>query len=159
MNSFFDYISTPIGPVLYRWSESGVSSVTICPEEHELVGETLPYKDLTEKFEEYFSGSPVDFTGVKLDLSDTTDFQYKVLMACRKLLYGKTSTYTDLAKTIGNEEAKRAVGTALSKNPIPIIIPCHRIKAKADIGGFSGGEGVATKKFLLELESGQRFMF
>lgn len=78
-----------------------------------------------------------------------TDITLKVLKETRKIKYGTTITYSELARRIGSR-AVRAVGSALSRNPVPIIIPCHRVVAKNGIGGFSCG--VDMKNKLIELE-------
>jgi O-6-methylguanine DNA methyltransferase len=68
-----------------------------------------------------------------------------------KINYGSTKSYSQIASEIGNSKATRAVGTACGKNPLPIIIPCHRVLAKNSIGGFSSG--LVMKRFLLKLET------
>ncbi|MCQ6961689.1 methylated-DNA--[protein]-cysteine S-methyltransferase [Methanolobus chelungpuianus] len=104
----------------------------------------------------YFSGEDVDFSGYEPDLSDLTEFQQEVLTEVRKIPYGQTVTYAELACRIGKEGAARAVGSALAKNPYPIIIPCHRVVSSSGIGGFCGetcGEKTELKKKMLDMES------
>ncbi|MCF8473485.1 MAG: methylated-DNA--[protein]-cysteine S-methyltransferase [Emcibacter sp.] len=97
----------------------------------------------------YFDGEAPDFK-IALDAYGT-DFQKRVWQAMIEIPYGKTMTYGELADKIGSHP--RAVGSACGKNPIPIIIPCHRIMGKnGKLTGYSGGEGISTKLFLLELE-------
>ena len=96
----------------------------------------------------YFNGEAIDFS-LDVDISSLSPFEQKVLTETRKIKYGKTLTYSELAEKIGSK-AYRAVGNALGKNPIPIIIPCHRVVAKKGIGGYS--EGIDIKTRLLELE-------
>ena len=84
-----------------------------------------------------------------MDLSHLSRFEQEVLTQTRNIKYGKTITYSELAENIGSR-AYRAVGNALGKNPVPIIIPCHRVVAKKGIGGYS--EGLEIKTRLLELE-------
>ncbi|WP_406655789.1 methylated-DNA--[protein]-cysteine S-methyltransferase [Methanolobus sp. ZRKC2] len=103
----------------------------------------------------YFSGEKVDFSDYELDLSGLTEFQQKVLVETRKIPYGQTITYAELACRIGRRGAARAVGSALAKNPYPIVIPCHRVVSSSGIGGFCGencGEKVEFKKKMLEME-------
>jgi methylated-DNA-[protein]-cysteine S-methyltransferase len=76
--------------------------------------------------------------------------EQRVWAAMRQIPYGETRCYSDLAHDVGS--APRAVGQACGKNPIPIVIPCHRVLAKNGIGGYSGGEGLPTKRLLLALE-------
>jgi methylated-DNA-[protein]-cysteine S-methyltransferase len=104
--------------------------------------------DVTCELEHYFDGKPIDFS-LDVDISSLSPFEQKVLTETRKIKYGKTITYSELAEKIGSR-AVRAVGNALGKNPIPIIIPCHRVVAKKGIGGYS--EGIDIKTRLLELE-------
>jgi len=100
----------------------------------------------------FFSGARPAFT-CRLDYGQATGFQKKVWQAARAIGYGQVRTYGWLAAKIGNHRAMRAVGTALGRNPLPIIIPCHRvIRSDGGLGGFSAAEGIALKKKLLELE-------
>jgi methylated-DNA-[protein]-cysteine S-methyltransferase len=80
-----------------------------------------------------------------------TAFQQRVWRALRAIPYGQTRSYADLAADLGS--AARAVGQANAVNPIPIIIPCHRVVAANGLGGYSGGDGLLTKRALLELEA------
>lgn len=98
----------------------------------------------------YAMGEKVDFSKYKPDISNLTKFEQAVLNETRTIPYGTTITYSDLADRISSSEAAMAVGQALSKNPYPIVIPCHRVVAKYDIGGSSGG--TVLKKQLLDLE-------
>ena len=104
--------------------------------------------DATFELENYFNGRLTDFSS-DVDLSHLSAFEQKVLNSTRKIKYGKTITYSELAEKIGSR-AYRAVGNALGKNPIPIIIPCHRVVAKNGISGYSQGLDIKTR--LLELE-------
>ena len=100
----------------------------------------------------YFRGIPTQFT-LKLNLSGT-DFQKRVWKSLLNIPYGKTASYKDIAAMIGKPEAVRAVGGACGKNPVPIIVPCHRvISADGNLGGYSGG--LRIKKALLKLEGSQ----
>ena len=98
---------------------------------------------------EYFNGSRYDFD---IPLSpEGTVFQQAVWDLMQEIPYGRTSTYGELATQLGNSNKARAVGGAANKNPLPIIIPCHRVMgASGSLTGFAGGLG--TKQFLLELE-------
>ncbi|MCZ7380458.1 MAG: methylated-DNA--[protein]-cysteine S-methyltransferase [Candidatus Methanoperedens sp.] len=105
-------------------------------------------QEATFELERYFNGEKTDFS-FEVDLSSLSPFTRKVLDETRKIRYGTTITYSELARNIGTA-AVRAVGGALARNPIPIIIPCHRVVAKNGIGGYSAGVGIKTR--LLELE-------
>jgi len=104
--------------------------------------------DAAFELDRYFEGELIDFAS-DVDISNFGPFTQKVLIETRKIKYGETITYSELAEKIGSRAA-RAVGNALGKNPIPIIIPCHRVVAKKGIGGYSGGIDIKTR--LLELE-------
>ncbi|RLI78496.1 cysteine methyltransferase [Archaeoglobales archaeon] len=108
----------------------------------------LKKTNLARKIEMYFLGERVDFSDIKVKLLNLNEFTKRVLLSVRKIPYGKCITYKELAKSLST--SPRAVGKALSKNPIPLIIPCHRVVSKSDIGGYSAG--VKIKEKLLNLE-------
>jgi methylated-DNA-[protein]-cysteine S-methyltransferase len=121
--------------------------------QEEIVRNSFAHKQLQEMVVMYFQGRPVDFSGLDVDLSGMTEFQQLVLSACRKIGYGKTASYSDLAEWIGRPIAVRAAASAIAANPIALIIPCHRILCKnGKLGGFSAVGGIATKSRLLRLE-------
>ena len=108
------------------------------------------FADVLQQLNEYFAGSRQNFK-VKMCLKGT-DFQRQVWQELQQIPYGKTASYGDIAKRINNPKACRAVGAANGKNPIPIIIPCHRIIGNdGSLTGFGGG--LELKKTLLDLES------
>ncbi|MBN1161440.1 MAG: methylated-DNA--[protein]-cysteine S-methyltransferase [Dehalococcoidales bacterium] len=108
------------------------------------------FKELVKSFKEYFKGQRLDFSD-KVDIRGATHFQRKVWETTRKIPYGETRSYAWVAKQIGNHGAARAVGQALGKNLLPIVIPCHRVIASdGSLGGFGGG--LVMKKHLLALE-------
>lgn len=117
-----------------------------------------PQKELTchpykEKILRYLSGD-----SAKINISFalfTTPFQTRVLMAVRKIRYGEVLSYKDIGQMIGCG-GYRAIGNALKANPLPLIIPCHRVVGSHDLGGFSLGRGLPTKKWLLKLERENR---
>ncbi len=104
-------------------------------------------REITLELERYFEGEKIDFSG-ELDISGLSLFAQKVLEETRKIGYGRTITYAELARAAGT--SPRAAGRALSINPIPIVIPCHRVVAKNGLGGYSAGLDIKTR--LLELE-------
>jgi methylated-DNA-[protein]-cysteine S-methyltransferase len=109
------------------------------------------FKKLIKHLKAYFSGHKVSFPD-ELDLSSATPFQQEVWQITRLIPYGETRSYSWLAKKIGKPGAARAIGQALSRNPLPIIIPCHRvIGSNGKLGGFTGG--LEIKKRLLHLEA------
>ncbi len=104
-------------------------------------------------FTDFFSGKIKAFGVVPLDTSSWTDFQKKVYGAVTSIPYGRTASYGTIASYLGNEKASRAVGNALRKNPVPPVVPCHRVIASdKDLCGFSAVGGVDLKLKLLELE-------
>ena len=102
----------------------------------------------------YFAGEPVDFSAVRLDLGEQDPFFARVYAAARALAWGETTTYGALARDLGaGPEAARDVGQAMARNPVPLIIPCHRVLAAGGkLGGFSAPGGAAAKARMLELE-------
>lgn len=102
----------------------------------------------TFELKEYFKGERTDFS-CDIDISGLSPFQRKVLDETRKIKYGRTITYSELAKNIGS--AARAVGGALAKNPVPIVIPCHRVVAVNGIGGYSPGADIKARLLGFEI--------
>jgi methylated-DNA-[protein]-cysteine S-methyltransferase len=102
----------------------------------------------------YFDGEKTDFSGFQLDLNEQDGFFRQIYDAARRLGWGYTTTYGALAKELGvGPEAARDVGQAMAKNPVPLIIPCHRVLAAGGkIGGFSAPGGSAAKRRMLQLE-------
>lgn len=111
-------------------------------------------KRIIKELNKYFNEKEAHFSLDYLNLDKLSDFQRKVLIAEFNTKKGTVNSYGQLAKTVDNPKAYRAVGSALSKNPFPIIIPCHRtVKSDRTIGGFGGVKsGLESKKILLELE-------
>ncbi len=117
-----------------------------CCENHD----NTSFTDLTDRIRRYFDGEPVKFTD-KLDLSGATRFQKNVWLTVRNIPRGETRSYGWVASQLGLPGAARAVGQALGRNPVPIVIPCHRVIGNdGKLVGFGGG--VEIKKFLLQLE-------
>ena len=102
----------------------------------------------------YFEGEETDFSALTLDLRDQDAFFRQIYIAARQVGWGQTTTYGTLAKELGaGPEAARDVGQAMAKNPVPLIIPCHRVLAAGGkVGGFSAPGGAATKIHMLKLE-------
>jgi len=109
------------------------------------------FEDLIQRVRSYFSGHRTTFPN-ELDLSQATAFQRQVWEITRLIPYGDTRSYSWVAEQIGKPGAVRAVGQALARNPLPIIVPCHRVVASdGKLGGYSGG--VEMKRYLLRLEA------
>ena len=112
------------------------------------------FKTLQEQIAAYFEGTCVNFTrDIPLALDGLSSFGLSVLTTCRDIGFGQTITYSRLAKKSGRPNASRAVGSALAKNPLPLLIPCHRvIRSDGKLGGFSAPGGITLKEKMLELE-------
>ena len=109
-------------------------------------------KTTAKQLADYFSGRRVRFTA-KLDLSCLSPFAKNVLRALARMPYGQTITYGQLAKRVGSAGAARAVGNVMAQNPVPIIVPCHRVVASGgSLGGFSAPGGWKVKRDLLNRE-------
>jgi methylated-DNA-[protein]-cysteine S-methyltransferase len=156
---------TALGACGIAWSDRGLTQVRL-PEpdaagvERRLrkrsgasASDPAPVADVIAEIRRYFAGGRVEFTSVALDLSGADPFDRAVYDAARSIGWGRTTTYGELACQIDAPEAARDVGQALGRNPLPLIVPCHRIVAKGKgLGGFSAPGGVATKIRLLRLE-------
>jgi methylated-DNA-[protein]-cysteine S-methyltransferase len=119
------------------------------------------FSGLQERIKAYYKGTPQDglrhcadsFLDVRVNLHGMTAFTSAVLRACRKVRPGQTVSYAQLAKKAGRPKAVRAVGGALARNPLPLVIPCHRvIRSDSRLGGYSGPGGTRLKRKMLEFE-------
>lgn len=149
----FETINTPFFfSVKLVFCEGGLKSVDFI----EKTGTSLKkhqYSEITSQFLQYFDGKPVIFSH-KFVLPQLNFFAEKVLLECFKIPYGSTITYKRLAELCGTSGAFRAVGGALRKNPLPIIIPCHRvIGSDGSLKGFMGKDGLEIKRCLLKIEN------
>lgn len=153
---YYCYFDTPIGELLLAGDDDALTMIGFPqgkmrrdPEPNWIYNEK-PFKEAIRQLGEYFAGERQEFD-LPLRLNGT-EFQLLVLEELRRIPYGETSSYGDIAARIGRPKAVRAVGAANGRNPIPIIVPCHRvIGAGGDLTGFGGGLG--TKEALLRLES------
>jgi methylated-DNA-[protein]-cysteine S-methyltransferase len=150
------------------WSEGGITRFQL-PTDNAAATERLllrrmsraqaaePTPDIAgviETVRRYFEGGEVDFSNLTLDLDGQDDVFKQIYALARRLSWGQTTTYGALAKGIGDDpRLARDVGQAMAKNPIPLIIPCHRVLAAGGkVGGFSAPGGAASKVRMLELE-------
>jgi methylated-DNA-[protein]-cysteine S-methyltransferase len=97
-------------------------------------------------------GDLQDFSSLPVDIDDLPRFTRLVLTAAREIPLGTCMTYKEVAEKVGSPKAQRAVGIALKKNPLPIVIPCHRVVGRHGIGGYSGFRGVDFKRWILTIE-------
>ena len=162
---YYDYVpESPIGAFFVGVSARGVVALSFAESEDRfrdwlqhrvratLVREPSKLREVVSQVLDYLEGRRKDFT-FEYDLRSLTPFQHNVLTTVQKIPRGEYLTYGDLARRIGKPSAARAVGQALGSNPIPILIPCHRVLASdGSLGGYSGRGGVRTKEALLRLE-------
>jgi len=112
-----------------------------------------PFSELVELSRAYFGGQPVDFAALVCDLPSDKAFTGRVLRACRGIPYGQTRSYSWLATAAGNPGSARAAAAVMGKNPVPLVVPCHRVTyAGGGLGGFSAPGGIDLKRRMLELE-------
>ena len=145
------YIKTPLGIAKLVGNEEGISEFIVLNSE-EVVTDVIPeeLEDAVYQINEYFEGKREVFN---LDLTpEGTDFQKKVWKALEEIPFGKTTSYLELSKTLGDAKAIRAVANANGRNPLWIIVPCHRvIGSDGSLTGYAGG--LHRKQWLLEHES------
>jgi len=114
-------------------------------------------RPLARRLRAYAAGARDDFRDVEVDPHGLTEFRRRVLRCCRRIPYGKTLTYAQLAAKAGSPRAARAVGRCMAANPVPLVVPCHRVvAANGGLGGYSAPGGIRLKQRLLELESTAR---
>jgi methylated-DNA-[protein]-cysteine S-methyltransferase len=146
-------VDTPFGPIGVEFRGGRLLRIELHPAKKvarkaERSGEA---SRLCSDLSRYFAGKKVSFSGYRVDLSRLPGFTRQVLLATRRIPYGECRSYGELAGLIGHPKAARAVGGALGRNPIPIVIPCHRvIRTNGSVGGF--GAGIELKRRLLALE-------
>jgi methylated-DNA-[protein]-cysteine S-methyltransferase len=153
---YYCYLDTPIGELLLAGDDDGLCLVSF-PEgamrrdpEPDWIYNEKPFTAARQQLTEYFAGERRTFD-LLLKLSGT-EFQMSVLQALQEIPYGETTSYADIAERVGRPKAVRAVGAANGRNPIPIIVPCHRvIGSHGDLTGFGGG--LDTNEALLRLEA------
>jgi O-6-methylguanine DNA methyltransferase len=147
--SFYDTFESPVGRLYLEFTGKDLTAV------HFQKPAGIPRKGhapplLIRELREYFEKGRDEFTQ-RISLTTGTEFDRKVWLALKEIPYGETRTYKWLAEKIGKPNAFRAVGQSLSRNPIPVLLPCHRIiESDGSLGGYSGG--VDIKRRLLEIE-------
>ena len=147
-------VETSLGSIKIRTKNNSLVSLSFSPATADLNPPPPPpqFRDLAKRLQQYCRGEKTGFQNIPVDLDSATEFRKKVWEATRSIPCGETRSYQWVAQQIRKPKAARAVGQALGKNPLPIIIPCHRvIAADGSIGGYNGG--VEMKRRLLNLES------
>ena len=113
---------------------------------------------LVDALQRYYAGKPVSFGKTPVDWPDAGPFELAAWKACRRVPYGRTISYAELAARAGNPKAARAAGMAMRYNPLGIIVPCHRvIRSDGTLGGFSAPAGLKLKRRLLAMEGAKGF--
>lgn len=162
---YYDVLmNTSVGDLFAAVSDKGLVAVDFGFSEHSfvdrvqhktkarLIRSSKQVKSALKQLADYLGGKRTTFD-LPIDYSALTDFQKKVLTTTLKIPRGQVLTYGDVAKQIGRPRAARAVGQALGSNPMPIVIPCHRVLGSdGSLHGYSGGGGIKTKEWLLKLE-------
>ncbi len=157
-------IDSPLGELLLAATPAGLIRVAFANENHELVLEQLAAKvsprvlrspgkldPAARELDEYFARRRKTFD-LALDLSLSRGFRQLVQRHLPEIEYGHTRSYKEMAALVGNPNAVRAVGTACARNPLPVVVPCHRVlRSDGSLGGYIGG--LAAKSALLELEA------
>lgn len=150
----FAIMNTPIEPLLIAENSSGVSAIILNADSFSIPDSWIQVENLStevmKQLKEYFDGERYEFD---LPLApEGTSFQLEVWRALEKIPYGETVSYLDIAKRIGKPAAVRAVGAANGANPLPIVIPCHRVIGhNGKLTGYGGG--LEKKQYLLSMES------
>lgn len=161
----YGVVDSPLGPLWIAVGPKGVLAIHYGaePSAHELdrivrtygpglLPDTSRSDPVARELDQYFAGKRRSFD-VAVDLSTLTNFQRRILSATAGVAFGEVSTYAKVAAKAGSERASRAAGQALGSNPIPIVVPCHRILASdGSLGGYAGG--LEAKRRLLRLERG-----
>lgn len=158
----WDVIESPLGPLYIATSDRGLCNVDFGVSQTAFLNHLNPLArternpaalaTVAAQLQAYFAGDRPQFD-VALDLERTTPFQRTVLQTARRIPPGAVWTYGQVARAIGKPKASRAVGQALGRNPVPIVVPCHRVIASdGGLGGYSGGGGLESKQLLLRLE-------
>jgi methylated-DNA-[protein]-cysteine S-methyltransferase len=160
--------ATRLGWFAIAWSDRGLAALTFGHQDRETAraalgglatlrgttgDDSLGPMNLVLRLQASSDGHRDEFRDVPLDLSDLTDFQRRVSLACRAIPWGETVTYGQLAARVGSPRAARAVGGVMARNRLPIVIPCHRVLGTARrLGGYSAVGGLDMKRRLLNLE-------
>lgn len=160
---YYAIINTPLGWIGLSGSDAGISRATLPKSSKELATREVAgqssgvlhsqsyFEQIIEELLNYFRGQRVEFAE-KLDMGNHTPFEQAVWKATAKIPYGQRKSYSEISRQIGKPAAYRAVGQALGKNPLAIIVPCHRVIASdGKLGGFGGG--LTMKRYLLNMEA------
>jgi methylated-DNA-[protein]-cysteine S-methyltransferase len=160
-------LDTPFGACGIAWGERGIVRLQLPAATREATeariatggrspcSEPLPVsvERAVDALRRYFVGEAVDLSAIEVDLDGVPEFHREIYAVLRQVAWGETTTYGELARRLGVAGAARAIGQAMGRNPVPVIIPCHRVLASGGgLGGFSAPGGTTTKQRLLVLE-------
>jgi methylated-DNA-[protein]-cysteine S-methyltransferase len=151
-------IPSPIGNIYIAGSENGINRIQLMVEEPITSQTDIPsyLQDCIDQLNEYFDGTRKEFD-LRLDFGDAPDFHKEVWKMVKIIPYGRTRTYGEIAEIIDHQQAFRAVGHANGMNPLPIVVPCHRVIGKD--GSLTGYYyGLELKRWLLSHESPGQYM-
>ncbi len=159
---------TPLGPVWVALSDDGLVAIEISDEPEKLfkllpkfgfrqvVSDPVKTRPVLKQIRAYLLGKRKDFE-IPIDWSVLTPFQEQALKVTRTIPFGQVSSYGEIASQLGNPRNARAVGGAEANNPMPLVIPCHRVLgADGGLHGYGAGKGLETKAWLLDLEGVER---
>lgn len=147
---FYDTFESPIGLLYLVFSGKSLTGISLKKPSQTALKKGGAPKSFIKELEDFFRGADKGFSQ-RIEFLKGTDFEKKIWSCLKDIPFGETRTYKWIAEKIGHPSATRAVGRALSKNPVPIVLPCHRIiESDGSIGGYSSG--INIKRRLLELE-------
>ncbi len=159
----YRHLDSPVGDLLLAATDRGLVRIAYASEDHDKVldqlGERISSRillaparldEVARELDDYFTGTRTNFD-LPLDLQLASGFRRQVLEGLPSVAYGHTASYSAVAQQVGNPRAVRAVGSACANNPLPVVVPCHRvIRSDGKLGNYLGGTN--AKKALLELE-------
>ncbi len=146
----YDIFESPVGALYLIFSGKFLTGVSFKKPSNAAFKKRAASKNFIKELNDYFKGTNHNFTQ-KINFLEGTDFEKKVWLSLKDIPFGETRSYKWVAEKISNPSANRAVGQALSKNPIPVVLPCHRvIESDGSIGGYSSGVDIKIR--LLEME-------
>lgn len=159
----YAFVDSPLGKLTVAGTPRGLVRVSFPSEPADAVVENLADRlsprvleaparldEIRRELDDYFEGRRTEF-GLTIDWSLTSGFYRKVLRATNRIRYGNVRTYSEVAASAGSPRAVRAAGSALGSNPMPIVVPCHRVlRTGGGLGGYGGG--LEVKEYLLRLE-------
>ena len=163
-NQIFHFFRSELGWIGFAWQQDTLARLTFGHRTQESAQAKLRFagtpaqrlapepRSLHDQLMKFACGQFVDFSNVDIDLTWCTEFQRAVIDSCRKIEWGGTATYGELAARAGSPRAARAVGSVMSSNRFPIVVPCHRVVSSTDQGGFTAVGGINMKMRMLSLE-------